>query len=500
MGLWVAIKKVGSWGILEVQKMRLIDLFENIRILKSSADMDTEVSGIRYDSRQVSAGDIFVAIVGYETDGNKYISEAISRGAVAVVCGREPDETVPYILVEDCRMALAAMSVKFFGDPASSMKVIGVTGTNGKTTSAFLLKQIIEKCSGAKVGLIGTNGNMIGDVEIESERTTPESSDLQGLLRDMADSGCEHVVMEVSSHSLALSRVHGIEFVVGAFTNLSQDHLDFHSSMDEYARCKALLFNQCRNAAINIDDEYAEIMLENVQCPVVTFAINDNAADIVAKDVRLRSEKVVFHALEDGEIERVELKIPGKFSIYNALGVIACARALGFGLVDVSAALREAKGVKGRVEVVPTGTDYTVIIDYAHTPDALENVLKAVKGFAIGRVIALFGCGGDRDAKKRPIMGKIAARLADFVIVTSDNPRTEPPKAIIDDILVGMKDGVAPYVVIEDRREAIAYALDNALKDDIIILAGKGHETYQILGKVKHHMDEREIVREHLGY
>ena len=479
--------------------MKLIELLEKTKVISGTADLNIEISDIVYDSRQVSAGDVFVAIEGFETDGHKYISQAVSKGAVAVVCQHKPEESVPYVLVEDSRKALASMAAGYFGNPSERMKIIGVTGTNGKTTSTILLKQVLEKCKGAKVGLIGTNENMIGHAKIQTEHTTPESYDLQKLFGEMADSGCEYVVMEVSSHSLVLSRVHDVQFEIGMFTNLSQDHLDFHGDMEAYAKAKVMLFSQCNNAVINLDDEHGKMMMDSAKCPVTTYAIDNNDADIVAKGVKLKSDRVVFSALEVGEIERAEIRIPGRFSAYNALGVIACARLMGISLSDATQALASARGVMGRVEVVETGKPYTVIIDYAHTPDALENVLSAAKGFAPGRVVVLFGCGGDRDAKKRPIMGEIAARVADFVIVTSDNPRTENPGEIISDILEGMKEYPDSYTVIEDRRQAIAYALDNALPDDIIILAGKGHETYQIIGKMKYHMDEREIVMDHLS-
>lgn len=479
--------------------MKLIELLEKTKVISGTADLNIEISDIVYDSRNVSAGDVFVAIEGFETDGHDYISQAVSKGAAAVVCQHKPDQSVPYVLVEDSRKALASMAAVYFGNPSERMKIIGVTGTNGKTTSTILLKQVLEKCKGAKVGLIGTNENMIGDLVIETEHTTPESYDLQKLFGEMADSGCEYVVMEVSSHSLVLSRVYGVRFEIGMFTNLSQDHLDFHGDMESYAQAKTMLFSQCNNAIINLDDEHGKMMMDSAKCPVTTFAVDNNDADIVAKGVKLKSDRVVFSALEVGEIERAEIRIPGIFSVYNALGVIACARLLDISLSDATRTLTSARGVMGRVEVVETGKPYTVIIDYAHTPDALENVLSAAKGFAAGRVVVLFGCGGDRDAQKRPIMGEIAARMADFVIVTSDNPRTENPGEIILDILEGMKEYSDSYTVIEDRRQAIAYALDNALPDDTIILAGKGHETYQIIGKMKYHMDEREIIMDHLS-
>jgi len=478
--------------------MKLADLMTGISVVQTTADMETEIKDIKYDSRNVEKGDLFVAIVGFETDGHEYIKAAEARGAAAVVCEKRPETGIPYILVENSRQALAAISASYFGNPAHRMKIIGVTGTNGKTTTTFLLKEVLEKCENTSVGLIGTNRNMIGSRTIDTERTTPESYDLHKLFREMADSGCEYVVMEVSSHSLVLNRVHGIEFEIGIFTNLTQDHLDFHGTMENYAQAKAEMFKLCKMGIINIDDDYAGQMMSAAQCPVFTFSTEKDEADLLAKDIKLGSDSVKFLALIKGEIQRVSLKIPGEFSVYNALGVIAAAYKLGISLKDISGALAQAEGVSGRVEVAYTNDDYTMLIDYAHTPDALENVLNAVRGFSLGRTVILFGCGGDRDSKKRPLMGEIAARLADFVIVTSDNPRTEEPARIIEDILQGMKDTKTPYAVIENRREAITYAMNNAQKDDVIVLAGKGHETYQIVGETKYHMDEREIIAENL--
>ena len=479
--------------------MKLKDLLKEITPIAMTADLEAEILDVRYDSRTVSPGELFVAIEGLETDGHQYISMAAERGAIAVVCQRVPEADVPYILVEDSRTALALISAEYFGQPAKRMKLLGVTGTNGKTTTTLLLKSVLEQCLGARVGLIGTNENLIGDEVLEAERTTPESYVLQKLLRRMADAGCTYVVMEVSSHALALSRVAGLRFAVGVFTNLSQDHLDFHKNMNDYARAKSLLFTQSGQGVINIDDSYAQIMLsaaESSGCHVLSFSVDKNEADLMAKNIRLKTGSVEFSALVPGGIQRMVLHIPGKFSVYNALGVIGCACCLAIPLEKTAAALEKARGVKGRVETVPTDGEYTVLIDYAHTPDALENVLQAVRGFANGRVVTLFGCGGDRDRTKRPLMGQAAVQLSDFVIVTSDNPRTETPSRIIEDILDGMRDSKTPYVSIEDRREAIAYAIDNHQPGDIIVLAGKGHETYQEVDQVKYHMDEREIVAE----
>ena len=377
--------------------------------------------------------------------------------------------------------------------------MVGVTGTNGKTTSTYLIKSILEKKAGAKVGLIGTIQNMIGNQVIPTERTTPESFELQRLFRQMADAGCTHVVMEVSSHALALDRVYGIPFAVGVFTNLTQDHLDFHKTMEHYCDAKALLFRQCDTAVYNADDPWHERLLRGSTCRRFSYGV-DSEADLRARNVRLTAGSVAFDAEADTEWTPVEVGIPGPFTVYNTLDAMAVCYNLGVSLADCADALRQGHGVKGRMEVIPTpGKGYTILNDYAHTPDALENVLTAVKGFAKGRTVVLFGCGGDRDRTKRPIMGGIAARLADFCIVTSDNPRTEEPQAIIDDILAGMA-GCDHYVTIPDRVEAIHWAMDNARDGDVIVLAGKGHEDYQEINHVHYPMDERVIVAEHLKH
>lgn len=472
--------------------MKLQELLRGVAVKSSTAAEDLEIREVRYDSRAVQAGDLFVAIRGFATDGHQYIGKALEQGAVAVVCEEAPDG-VPAVVVENARQALAEIAANRFGHPADSMVMLGVTGTNGKTTATYLVKHMLED-AGHKVGLIGTNQNLIGDEAIETERTTPESYELHALFARMRDAGCTHVIMEVSSHSLVLDRVHGIHFAVGAFTNLTQDHLDFHKTMEEYRKAKAMLFSISDKGVINLDDNAAQAMLADAKCPCLTFSCEKDAADLTAKNIHLYADGVEFVATTKGELARVKLPIPGHFSVENALAALGMVLQIGMSLSDAAHSLATATGVKGRVEVVPTDTDYTVLIDYAHTPDGVENVLRAVRGFAKGRVIALFGCGGDRDRTKRPKMGKIAADLADFCVVTSDNPRTEDPKAIIDDILEGMKDTKTPMQVIVDRPEAIHWALAHAKKDDVIVLMGKGHETYQEVNHVKHHMDEREIV------
>ncbi len=477
--------------------MKLSELLKDIAVMESTANMEMEISGVSYDSRNTAEGDLFVAMTGYETDGHRFIPMAREKGAACVLCQVKPSAEMPYVLVEDSRAALAQLGINWYGDPAASMTMIGVTGTNGKTTTTYLLKDILEKKRGAKVGLIGTNQNMVGDTIIPTERTTPESFELQGLFRRMADAGCTHVVMEVSSHALYLKRVAGIRFAVGIFTNLTQDHLDFHKTMESYCDAKALLFRQSDAGVYNCDDVWANRLIENAACPMTS--IGEGKADIAAENIRLDAEGIAFDAVTGSERVSVSVGIPGGFMVYNTLGVMAAARAIGISLEESAEVLKTTEHVKGRVEVVPTDTDYTILIDYAHTPDALENVLNAVRGFAKGRVIALFGCGGDRDKTKRPIMGAIAARLADFVVVTSDNPRTESPSAIIADVVDGMIGTETPYVVMESRIEAIRIAMDHAEAGDVIVLAGKGHETYQVIGREKHHLDEREVVAEYLA-
>lgn len=477
--------------------MKLQAILQGLEPLEVHADLSREITGICYDSRAVKPGNLFVAICGYDTDGHKYIPMALEKGAACVLCEKAPAEG-EYVLLSDTRRGLALAGANWYGNPAGEMTMIGITGTNGKTTTTYLVKHILEDCLGAKVGLVGTIQNMIGDEVLHTERTTPESLELQALFRHMADAGCTHVVMEVSSHALCLHRVDGVIFDVGVFTNLTQDHLDFHKTMEEYCRAKAMLFARSKVGAVNVDDPWAKEILAHATCPVITYSAKGQAA-LEATDIRLEPHHVAFTAHYQGTETACTLGIPGAFSVYNALSALSAALALGIAPEKAAASLATARGVKGRAEVVPTpGKDYTVLIDYSHTPDSLENILKTVREFARGRVIAVFGCGGDRDPIKRPIMGKIAADLADLVVVTSDNPRTEDPMAIIDQILVGIPKDQTPTTVIENRRQAIRWAMDNAQAGDVIVLAGKGHETYQEIGHEKFHLDEREEVAAHL--
>ena len=478
--------------------MKLKDLLKGLEIVKTSVDPETEIGSVTYDSRKATPGCLFVAITGFVTDGNLYIPMALEKGAVAVVTAVEPKVDIPYVLVPNDRLALAMIGANYYGHPAESMTVIGVTGTNGKTTSTLLLKHVLEQVRGAKVGLMGTMDNMIGNEAIPAQRTTPESLDLQALMAQMRDAGCTHVIMEVSSHAIALERVGGFRFDLAAFTNLTEDHLDFHVTMENYCDTKAILFTRSARQVANRDDAWFERMCSKAAGPVLPTSVKTQEG-LHARDLCLLSDGIRFTAVFGASRVEVQLPIPGKFTVYNALTVLGCSLQLGISLEDAAQALRSAAGVKGRVEVVPTPEKpYTVLIDYAHTPDGLENVLSSVRGFCKGRLISVFGCGGDRDPIKRPIMGRIGVELSDIAVITSDNPRSEDPGRIIEDIVVGADAVGKPYVKIENRVEAIHYAMDIAEKDDIIVLAGKGHETYQEICGVKHHLDEREVVADYL--
>ena len=480
--------------------MKLNDILNGLTILETTADLNADITDVCYDSRQAVEGGLFVAIAGAATDGHRYIPMVQEKGAACVVCQQAPDCGIPYVLVEDSRRALAVIACNWFDHPSREMTMVGVTGTRGKTTSPYLIKSILEQKAGAKVGLIGTIQNMIGSEVLHTERTTPESFELQKLLRRMSDAGCTHAVMEVSSHALVLDRVYGIRFAVGIFTNLSQDHLDFHRTMEEYCDAKAILFDRCDVGVYNADDPWHTRLLQNATCPrKFSYAIHADA-DLKAKSVQLHPGSVAFDVEADTEWAHVQVGIPAQFTVYNALDAMACCWNLGVPLVECADALARNHGVKGRMEIIPTpGKDYTILIDYAHTPDSMVNVLQTVKEFAKGRTVAVFGCGGDRDKTKRPRMGKAAADWSDFAVVTTDNPRTEEPAAIIRDILPGFDGSNTPYEVVEDRVEAIRWAMDHAQKDDVIVLCGKGHETYQEVNHQKFHMDEREIVAEHLN-
>ena len=457
---------------------------------------DVEIKDITIDSREVKCGTLFICIDGQNTDGHRFAESAEKNGAAAIVAEKEISCGVPVIMCDNTKIEMAKIASKFYGKPEEKLRLVGITGTNGKTTVSYLVKTILESL-GKKVGVIGTNEILVGEDAVgikSSTPTTPNSLELHKIFAKMLQMGAEYVVMEVSSHALDLHRVYGICYEVGVFTNLTRDHLDYHKTMENYFLAKAKLFDISKVGVINSDDEYGKRLVKSVPCKKI--AVGTENSDIVAEDIEINEKGVKFKVNYKDETAEAELGISGMFSVYNALCAIGAAVGMGISLSDAVYGLKLAKGVKGRLELVPTDTDYAVIIDYAHTPDGLENVLNAINSYKKGRLIAVFGCGGDRDATKRPIMGDIGTKLSDIAIITSDNPRTENPKKIIEDILGGIKEG--EYQVIEDRRQAIGYALSIAKKDDIVLLAGKGQETYQILGTEKIHFDEREIVKDFL--
>lgn len=461
---------------------------------------DIDITGIAYDSRNVLPGNVFVCVKGFETDGHKYAKMACENGAAVIVAEDDIEVDVPVWYVENSRKTVAELACIYYDNPSEKFKLIGVTGTNGKTTITYLIKSILE-ASGMMTGVIGTNQNIIGDKVLVTQSTTPTTPnalELQQLFNEMAESDAECVVMEVSSHALDLDRVHGCHFDVGVFTNLTRDHLDFHKTMENYRKAKAKLFDISDKGVVNFDDEAGKKITVEKDCDILKVGLSDGC-DLRAENISITSSGADFDAVYNGKTYPVHIAIPGKFSVYNAVCAMGAALQLGINMDTIIKGLGNASGVTGRVEVVPTDTDYTVIIDYAHTPDGLENIISTVQEFAERDVITLFGCGGDRDNSKRAIMGEIAGNMSDFSIITSDNPRTEDPVAIINQIEEGMKRTDGKYTVIVDRREAIGCALDMAKKGDVIILAGKGQETYQIIGKEKHDFDERVVVYKHLN-
>lgn len=477
--------------------MKLKELLKNIPVVDFCADPEIEVTAVTCDSRKVTKGSLFIAVSGFASDGNRYCLDALQCGAVAVVTATRPETNISYILVESDRKAMAAIGCRFYGDPAGSMTLVGITGTNGKTTATVLLQHILETTRGVKVGLIGTMENRIGQQVFPAERTTPDSLELQALLAKMRDAGCQYVVMEVSSHAIALERIAGIRYRVAAFTNLTEDHLDFHKTMEDYCDTKARLLASSQRQVANGDDPWFERVCAGA--PDVLTSSVVKGIGLHAEEIQLQADGISFTAVLDNTRARVELPIPGRFTVYNALTALGCALQLGIPLEAAAESLKTAKGVKGRVEVVPTpGKPYTVLIDYAHTPDGLENVLRSVRDYCRGRLICVFGCGGDRDPVKRPIMGRIGVALSDVAILTSDNPRTEDPMAILADIQKGADMAGKSYHVIENRPSAIRHAMDIGEKCDIIILAGKGHETYQEIGGIKYPLDERAVIADYL--
>lgn len=462
---------------------------------------DTSVGGLAYDSREVQPGDVFVCWKGLRHDGHHFVADAYRRGAVAVVAERPVPGEGGLIVVPDGREALARLSAAFYGFPSRRLRVIGVTGTNGKTTTTHLIKAVLEQ-AGHKVGLIGTIHHLIGNEIVQTHRTTPESLDLQRLLFQMAERGMEYAVMEVSSHAVALKRTLGTEYDVAVFTNLSRDHLDFHADFDDYAAAKASLFASLdpdgtkprKAAVINMDDPRAPVMYDKSSVPVIGYGI-EQATDLTATNVVVRPEGVSYDAVTAAGELALRLQITGRFNVYNSLAAVAVGWHEGVPLPFIRTALEQVVGIPGRLERIDRGQPFTVLVDYAHTPDSLENVLHTCRAFAAGRVIVVFGCGGERDREKRPQMGEIAARLADVVLITADNPRGEPPEAICEEIEAGvLRGGKKPgdYEIIVERRDAVRRAIDVARPGDIVLIAGKGHETTQVFHDRTVHFDDRE--------
>jgi UDP-N-acetylmuramoyl-L-alanyl-D-glutamate--2,6-diaminopimelate ligase len=486
--------------------MNLKNILQGIENIKGKGNFDIEIENIESDSRKVTKNGLFFAIKGFAVDGTDYINSAVENGAIAVVIEDEKDikkiekiNDITVALVPDIRKAMAISACNFYDNPSKKLRLVGVTGTKGKTTTTFMVKEILEK-QGYKVGLIGTIANYIGEVCLgDSSRTTPESIELQKLFARMVEEKCQVAVMEVSSQSLKLDRVYGCDFDIGVFTNFSEDHISEHEhpDMEDYFKSKCKLFDMCKTAFINVDDLYGEKLKKIIPCEFATYGI-DNSCNLLAKDITITNSYVDFKVKLTDRNERVKVDIPGRFTVYNALAAISIALKLGCSSENIKEALLEIK-VPGRSELVPNKKGLTIMIDYAHSPESLENILSAVKSYTRGKVISVFGCGGDRDTSKRAIMGEISGRIADYTIITSDNPRTEKPELIVEEIESGMKKTNGKYEVVVDRIEAIKTAINMAGKTDIIVLAGKGHEPYQEINGVKYPFDERKIVNDIIG-
>jgi UDP-N-acetylmuramoyl-L-alanyl-D-glutamate--2,6-diaminopimelate ligase len=480
--------------------MLLSELLKSTAGIHWSGKPDVEVRGITYDSRQVKEGDLFVAIQGENTNGARFIDQAIRQGAVAIAAEIfESKPTISCLTVSDARKFLAESSRIFYQDPTAKIKLVGITGTNGKTTTSYLMNALFKQAAFPSC-LIGTIGMKIGDRDYPSKHTTPEASDIMSFLRQALKEGCTHGAMEVSSHSLALKRVFGAKFSVGVFMNLTQDHLDYHKDMGSYFQAKRLLFseeneNRIESAVINIDDPYGERLGRQTHCHVMRFGFN-RSAEIHVKEFHshLHGSKLAL-ATPAGEV-RFQLQLIGRVNAYNIMAAAGAALCLGMNLDQIRKGIETLRGVPGRLELVHAGQDFSVIVDYAHSPDALENLLTIVSQLPHSRIITVFGCGGDRDRKKRPIMGEIATRMSDFVFATSDNPRSEYPLDILKEIEPGMIQGSSPYKILPDRREAIEAAIAMAGKGDVLVIAGKGHEDYQIIGRSILPFDDRQVAEE----
>ncbi|MCM3726044.1 UDP-N-acetylmuramoyl-L-alanyl-D-glutamate--2,6-diaminopimelate ligase [Neobacillus cucumis] len=481
--------------------MKLQMLLESLHAIVPYKGENPEITSIENDNRKVQKGSLFICIKGYTVDGHDFAESAVKNGAVAILAERPLDLEVPVVLVNNTTRAMAVLADAFYGQPTKSLHLIGITGTNGKTTTSHLIEKIFAD-AGEKTGLIGTMYTKIADKTIETKNTTPESLTLQKTFKQMVDAGVNTAVMEVSSHALDLGRVHGCDYNVAVFTNLTQDHLDYHQTMEEYKRAKSLLFAQLGNtfdlnkpkfAVLNADDPAAEMYSRSTAAHVVTYGI-EQEADIKAKNIQMTPKGTVFDLEMKGVSYPIRMQLIGKFSVYNVLASITTALVSGLEIEQIIQSIESVEGVAGRFELVNAGQDFTVIVDYAHTPDSLENVLKTIQHFAEKRVFVIVGCGGDRDRTKRPIMAQIACKFATDPILTSDNPRSEDPVGILKD----MEEGVQGenYQVIPDRRKAIFTAVSQASPGDVILIAGKGHETYQIIGKEVLDFDDRLVARE----
>lgn len=480
--------------------MKLSKLVEGLEYVLLQGNIDCDIKKIDYDSRKVEEGSVFVCVTGFKTDGHIYAKGAVEKGAVALVCERDIegiDSSVTIIKVGNSRAALSVLSENYYDHPASKMTMIGVTGTNGKTTTTYLVKSVLDHLN-KKVGVVGTIENRIGEKRLHTERTTPESLELCELFDMMVKEDVTHTVMEVSSHSLDLHRVDCCKYDIGIFTNLTQDHLDYHITMENYKIAKGRLFEISKNAVINIDDAAGSYMVSKAKGKILTFGI-DNDADLKAENMNITANGVTYTLKYEGKEYAVDINIPGKFSIYNSLGSIGACLIMGIPMEDILAGLKENYGVPGRFQTIKSNKGFNAIVDYAHTPDGLENILNTAREFVKGRIITVFGCGGDRDRTKRPIMGEIGGRLSDICIITSDNPRTEDPDQILKDVEEGTKRTDCPYECICDRKEAIFRAVEIAKEGDLVVVAGKGHEDYQIFKDKTIHFDDAEVIREAFG-
>ncbi len=482
--------------------MRLAELQARLGKGELIGDPGLEITEVSHDSRRLGPGSLFVAIRGLAADGNRFVDAARKKGAVAVCSEEPPHGEGAWFRVPDAREALAVLSAAILGEPARSLELVGITGTNGKTTSAYLVDSIV-RASGGLCGLLGTVEYRVGDRVLEASRTTPESSDLQRLFRQMVDAGCRRAVLEVSSHSLVLKRVHGLEFQVAVFTNLTRDHLDFHGDIDSYFLAKRILFESLLKptgrAIVNLDDDRAPALVEASRGSVWTYSVEKPHADIFAEDVHTSLDGARFRARTPLGTLEIETPLVGLFNVRNTLAALGAALALGLPLETARRGIAALSGVPGRAERVLAGQDFTVLVDYAHTDDGLKNLLETVRDLQPARLITVFGCGGDRDRTKRPLMGAVASRLSDVLVLTSDNPRSEPPEAILAEIQRGITSRGRDLLVIPDRREAIARALEMGRPGDVVVIAGKGHETVQILRDRSVPFDDRQVAREILG-